>query len=105
MVRVTNTSIATSGDYRNFFEYDGSQYSHTIDARTGRPVTHALAAVTVFNSSAAYADAMATALLVLGPEDGPALADKLDVAAYFLIRDAAGIREITTAGFDPAGAQ
>ncbi len=104
VVRVTNTSIATSGDYRNFFEYDGTQYSHTIDARTGRPVTHRLAAVTVFNHSAAYADAMATALLVLGPDDGPALANELDIAAYFLVRDTAGVREITTSGFDPTGA-
>ena len=105
VVRVTNTSVATSGDYRNYFEYDGSYYSHTIDPRAGRPVTHNLAAVTVVNPSAAYADAMATALLVLGPEAGPKRAAELDIAAYFLVREAGEIREITTAGFDQLGAQ
>ncbi len=100
VVRVTNSSVATSGDYRNYFEYDGSYYSHTIDARTGRPVTHNLAAVTVVTPSAAYADAMATALLVLGPEAGPELARELGIAAYFLVREAAEIREITTTEFD-----
>ena len=105
VVRITNTSVATSGDYRNYFEYDGFLYSHTIDARTGRPVTHNLAAVTVINPSAAYADAMATALLVLGPEAGPKRAEELDLAAYFLVREADEVREITTTAFDQLGAQ
>ena len=105
VVNVTNTSVATSGDYRNYFEYEGQRFSHTIDARTGRPVTHNLAAVTVIDASAAYADAMATALLVLGPDAGPALAEKLDIAAYFLVRDQTDIREITTTEFDTLGAQ
>jgi thiamine biosynthesis lipoprotein len=100
VLRVTNTSVATSGDYRNFFEHEGLRYSHTIDARTGRPVTHALAAVTVVNPSAAYADAMATALLVLGPADGPELAENLGIAAFFLIRDKTGIEEMTTSAYD-----
>jgi thiamine biosynthesis lipoprotein len=105
IIRVTNTSVATSGDYRNYFEHDGKNYSHTIDPRTGRPVTHNLAAVTVIHDSAAYADAMATALLVLGPQDGPALAQRLDIAAYFLIRDASGIREISSPSFDSIGVE
>ena len=77
IIRITDTGVATSGDYRNYFEYDGVSYSHTIDPRTGRPVTHDLAAVTVLQPSAAFADAMATALLVLGPDDGPELAEDL----------------------------
>lgn len=105
VVNVTDTSVATSGDYRNYFEYDGKQFSHTIDARTGRPVTHKLAAVTVVNASAAYADAMATALLVLGPDAGPALANELDIAAYFLVRGEKDIQEITTPKFDTLSAQ
>jgi len=100
IVHVTDTSVATSGDYRNYFEHDGQRYSHTIDPRTGRPVTHSLAAVTVIDASAAFADAMATALLVLGPDDGPDLAGQLGVAAYFLVRDTSNIREITTPDFD-----
>lgn len=105
VLRLTDTSVATSGDYRNYFSHDGEDYSHTIDARTGRPVTHDLAAVTVVDASAASADAMATALLVLGPDDGPELARKLGVAGYFLVRDQTGIREITTPEFDRLSAQ
>ena len=105
ILRLTDTSVATSGDYRNYFSHDGANYSHTIDARTGRPVTHGLAAVTVVDASAAYADAMATALLVLGPDDGPELARTLGVAGYFLVRNQTGIREITTPAFDKLSAQ
>jgi len=100
VLRVTDTSVATSGDYRNFFDHNGQRYSHTIDARTGRPISHDLAAVTVVSKSAAYADAMATALLVLGPEAGPRLAEKLGVAAYFLIRGKTGIDGLTTPDFN-----
>ena len=100
IIRVTDTGIATSGDYRNYFEYDGTNYSHTIDGRTGRPVTHGLAAVTVLHPSSAYADAMATALLVLGPNSGPALAEDMGIAAYFLLRAESGIEEITTNEFE-----
>ncbi len=100
VIHVSDTSVATSGDYRNYFEHDGTNYSHTIDPRTGRPVTHDLTAVTVVHPSTAYADAMATGLLVLGPDAGPALARELDLAAYFLIREASEIREITTPAFD-----
>ena len=99
-MRLSNVSVATSGDYRNFFEDDGQRYSHTIDPRTGYPVDHQLAGVTVVAANTAYADAMATALLVLGPEDGHALAEKLRVAAYFLVRTDDGIEELSTTQFD-----
>ncbi len=100
ILRLTDRGIATSGDYRNYFEHQGKRYSHTIDARSGRPVSHALAAVTVIDRSAAFADGMATALLVLGPEAGPELAEKLGVAGFFLIRSQAGVEELTTSFFD-----
>lgn len=100
VLRVTDTGVATSGDYRNYFEHDGKHYSHTIDARNGRPVTHSLAAVTVVNPSAAFADAMATALLVLGPADGPQRAEELGIAAYFLIRKETNFETVTTVPFD-----
>jgi thiamine biosynthesis lipoprotein len=99
VVRLSDVAIATSGDYRNFYEHDGQRYSHTIDPRTGRPVTHDLTGVTVITESTAYADAMATALLVLGPEDGHALAEQLDLASYFLVRTDHGIEELTTSQF------
>ena len=100
VLRLTDTGVATSGDYRNYFTHDGTHYSHTIDPRSGRPVAHALAAVTVVDPSTAYADAMATALLVLGPDEAPALAKELGIAGYFLIRNETGILEITTPAFD-----
>lgn len=100
ILRLTDCGVATSGDYRNFFDFDGNRYSHTIDARSGRPVAHALAAVTVIHDSAAFADAMATALLVLGPEAGPRLAEEFGVAGYFLVRGESGLEESTTPYFD-----
>jgi len=100
VMRLTDVSVATSGDYRNFFEEDGRRYSHNIDPRTGYPVSHDLTGVTVVGRSTAFADAMATALLILGPEDGPALAEKLHVAAYFLVRTEDGIEELSTTRFE-----
>ena len=79
--------VATSGDYRNYFEHDGTRYSHTLDPKTGWPVTHSAASVTVVARSAARADALATALLVLGPDRGLKLAEQRGIAAYFVVRD------------------
>ena len=84
VVAVRDISMATSGDYRNFFEVDGERYSHTIDPATGRPVGHRLASVTVLADQCMQADAWATALLVLGPERGFRLADELGLAALFI---------------------
>jgi len=100
ILHVTDTAVATSGDYRNYFEIEGRRYSHMIDPRTGRPVDHALTGVTVVSRTTAFADAMATALMVLGPEDGPALAEELDLAAYFLVRTDSGIIEKSTSRFE-----
>jgi thiamine biosynthesis lipoprotein len=99
VVYLTDQAMATSGDYRNFFEVDGQRYSHTIDSRTGRPVTHDVAAVTVVADSAATADALATALLVLGPADGFQFAEEEKIAAYFLVRDGAKIDEKVSSAF------
>ncbi len=96
---LTDTGMATSGDYRNFFEHDGALYSHTIDPATGRPVTHGGASVTVIAESTAFADAMATALLVMGPEAGLEFADDRDIAAYFLERDGERIVERSSETF------
>jgi len=79
--------VATSGDYRNAFESDGVRYSHIIDARNGVPVSHDLASVTVVADSAMMADGWATALMVLGPDDGMKIADELGLAAFFILRD------------------
>lgn len=99
IVHLTNTGMATSGDYRNFFEADGKIYSHTIDTRTGRPVDHTLASVTVVDPLASRADALATALLVMGPEEGMAFAERERLAVLMLIRTNGGIQERQTAAF------
>ena len=99
IVHLTDTAMATSGDYRNFFEADGKIYSHTIDTRTGRPVTHTLASVTVVDEKAWRADALATALLVMGPEDGMAFAEREGLAVLMLLRADDGIEERQTAAF------
>jgi thiamine biosynthesis lipoprotein len=100
LMRLSDVSVATSGDYRNFFEHDGRRYSHSIDPRTGRPVSDELVGVTVVSTQTAYADAVATAFLVLGPEEGHALAEKLRIAAYFLVRTDNGIEEKSTSQFE-----
>ncbi len=90
VVPLSNLALATSGDYRNYYEIDGQRISHTIDPRTGYPITHTVASVSVVHSSCAAADAYATGLLVLG-SDGFEVAEQLDLAAYFLFRDAGGV--------------
>ncbi len=87
IARLTDVAVATSGDYRNYFVHEDRLYSHTIDPRNGYPIDHGGASVTVVAPSAAYADAMATALLVLGPQAGLEYADAEEVAALFLLRD------------------
>lgn len=89
VIALHDGAVATSGDYRNYFERDGLRYSHTIDPRTGRPITHSLASVTVLAKTCAEADAWATALMVLGEEQGMALAEKLNLAVYMLVADGA----------------
>ena len=101
IVSVRNMGMATSGDYRNFFlTEDGKRMSHIIDPVTGRPVTHALASVTVLAPSGMRADGLATALLVLGTKEGLALADKLTIAAYFISRDEDGFVTSSSKAFE-----
>ena len=100
IVHLTDTAMATSGDYRNYFEAGGQRYSHTIDTRTGRPVTHSLASVTVVDRSAWRADALATALLVMGPEEGMAFATRENLAVLMLLRSENGVEELQTAAFE-----
>jgi thiamine biosynthesis lipoprotein len=90
LVELDGLAVSTSGDYRDFRIVDGRRVSHTIDPRTGAPVTHGLASVCVVHPSAAHADAYATALMVLGPEEGLATATRLGLAALFVERSADG---------------
>lgn len=87
VIALEGQSIATSGDYRNFFVQDGESYAHVLDPRTAQPVTHSLASVTVIARDAMMADALSTALMVMGPDEGLSFADRNDVAAFFIVRD------------------
>jgi len=101
VIGVNDTAIATSGDYRNYFEQDGIRYSHTIDPATGKPITHRLASVTVLDPSCARADAMATAFMVLGDERGRVLADQLNLPVLFIVKGDDGFEEYATEAFKP----
>jgi thiamine biosynthesis lipoprotein len=100
-VKLSDGALATSGDYRNYFESKGKRYSHTLDARSGYPISHKLAAVSVFHKSCASADAWATALMVLGEEQGFELAQKLKLAAYFIYKKDDGFKSVYTDQFKP----
>ena len=90
IIALHGLAVATSGDYRRFVEIDGRRFGHTVDPRSGRPVTNALASVTVLHPSCMQADALSTLLTVLGPEAGMAYAERHDVAALFILREARG---------------
>ena len=90
-------AVATSGDYRQYRERDGRRLSHIIDPRTGYPVDHRLASVTVVADSARAADAYATALMVLGERDGLQFAEDARLAAVFVIRDGDGFETVRSA--------
>jgi len=100
VVPLNDEAVATSGDYRIYRDVEGRRVSHLLDPRTGRPVDHGLASVTVFDPLCVRADALATALLVLGPEAGFELANARELAALFLVRNEdGGIEERPTAAF------
>ena len=93
IINLDNIAMATSGDYRNYFEQDGVRYSHTIDPVSGKPIKHNLASVTVIDKSTMHADAMATAFMVLGPDKTIGLANKLNMPVYMIIKTENGFDE------------
>lgn len=99
IVALTDRGIATSGDYRNYFEQDGKRFSHTIDPRSGYPIDHHLASVTVITDSAASADAWATALSVVGAEDALMMADREDIAVLLLVKEPGGFESRPSKAF------
>lgn len=99
VLALKDIAVATSGDYRNYFEHDGRRYSHTLDPRTGYPIDHRLVSVTVIHPSDAWADAWATALLVLGEEAGMALARERELAVLMLVRQGEGWASLASPAF------
>jgi thiamine biosynthesis lipoprotein len=100
IIAVDGYGVSTSGDYRNYFQQDGRRYSHTFDARTGAPVLHTLASVTVIHPSALMADGLSTLLLILGPERGWDYAQAHDIGAFFVIRADTGFVTRTNQAFE-----
>ncbi|RBW42757.1 FAD:protein FMN transferase ApbE [Psychromonas sp. B3M02] len=100
LLHIGDSAIATSGDYRNYFEADGIRYSHTIDPKTGRPINHKLVSVTVIDESSMVADGLATAITVLGPEDGLEFATKLKQPVFLLTKQGDGFIESFTPEFE-----
>lgn len=91
IIALKNQAIATSGNYRNYYELDGVKYSHTISPVTGRPVRHSLLSASVVAPNSMTADAYATAFMVMGVEKAKeVLAREKDLQAYFIYSDAAG---------------
>ncbi len=100
-VALSGKGMATSGDYRNYYEEAGVRYSHTIDPLTGSPISHNLASVTVIANECAEADALATALNVMGAQKAMALAEEIGLAAYLIIRKDEGFTVRYSSAFRP----
>ena len=100
VVSIGTNAIATSGDYRNYYEEDGKRYSHLIDPNTGSPITHDLVSVTVVNPSSMIADGLATAFNVMGWQRAIDLAEQEQLAVFLIRRTADGFEEYATPEFD-----
>ncbi|MDH3236079.1 MAG: FAD:protein FMN transferase [Alphaproteobacteria bacterium] len=102
IVQLDGRALATSGDAVNGYTISGRRYSHIIDPRRGEPADNGIASVSVFMPAAAIADALATALMAMGPEAGAALAEYEEIPALFVVREGGALREIMTGGFADA---
>lgn len=100
LVTVGNNAIATSGDYRNYFEENGVRYSHLIDPTTLQPIQHNLAAVTVVAPKSMTADGLATGLIVLGKDKGLEIANRNNIAALFIVKEGDEFIEYRSTAFD-----
>jgi len=96
---LTDAALGSSGDYRHFFEDGGRRYAHRIDPRTGYPLDNNVASVTVMSANCQDADPLATALSVLGVEQGLAFAEQRGIAVLYILRSADGFEERMSPGF------
>ncbi|ELH4237201.1 FAD:protein FMN transferase [Vibrio fluvialis] len=94
-------AIATSGDYRNYFERDGVRYSHIINPQTGRPIHNRVVSVTVLDKSCMTADGLATGLMVLGDEKGIEIAEQNHIPVFMIVKTDDGFKEIASSAFKP----
>lgn len=101
IIPLAESAVATSGDYRNYFEQEGIRYSHILDPRSGSPIKHNLASVTVLSNSCAEADAWATAFLVMGAESSLQLAQQLELPVYLLTKEGDTFKASNSESFEP----
>ncbi|CAH8199536.1 FAD:protein FMN transferase [Vibrio aestuarianus] len=94
-------AIATSGDYRNYFEQDGIRYSHIINPETGKPINHKVVSVTVLDASSMTADGLATGLMVLGEAKGMEVAEQQQIPVFMIVKTDNGFKEIASTAFKP----
>jgi thiamine biosynthesis lipoprotein len=100
ILAVSDIAMATSGDYRNYFISKDSVYTHTIDPKTGRPIINGVASVTILAPTCTVADAMATAINVMGEEKGIRWVEsKENVESMIIVREQDGFREVFSSGF------
>jgi thiamine biosynthesis lipoprotein len=100
IISIGTNAVATSGDYRNYYETDGVRYSHLINPNTGYPIRHNLVSVTVVHPSSMTADGLATALNVMGKEKALELADTYNIAVLLITKEKGVYNEYTSAKFD-----
>ncbi len=94
-------AIATSGDYRNYFESNGVRYSHIINPKTGKPINHKVVSVTVLNPSSMTADGLATGLMVLGEKRGIEIANENNIPVFMIIKTPDGFKELASDAYKP----
>lgn len=94
VIELEDLAVATSGDYRHYLEVGDTRLAHTMDPQRCAPVNNAVASVTVLARTCMQADAWATALLVAGPDEGTAIAQRMKMDALFLLRRAEGLSEM-----------
>ena len=100
IISVGDNAVATSGDYRNYYEQNGVRYSHLINPTTGYPIKHNLVSVTVIHASSMTADGLATALNVMGKEKALELAEKDGIAVLLITKEKDGFTEYTSSKFE-----
>lgn len=99
IISIGENAIATSGDYRNYFEENGVRYSHLINPSTGSPITHNLVAVTVVHPSSMTADGLATALNVMGKDEALRVAKQYNLDVMLITRENGEFKSYTSGKF------
>ena len=94
-------AIATSGDYRNYFEKEGVRYSHIINPQTGKPINHKVVSVTVLDKSSMTADGLATGLMVLGEDKGMKVANDNNIPVFMIVKSSDGFIELASDAYNP----